>query len=182
MLLLAAIPIVLADVIYVYSGTISVGNIPPPITLAVGPYGNSPNYINTIIVGYNYGFRVNLNITNSTYDYYYEFLTLTVSQPVNIYFNTSTTPTTSKYIQSASLVISTSTGTTVATVQIINNGAPVSPAPSTAITLSPGTYYLSLVIQPYANSLPSPHKPSLTSFTVSIATNVVSNAAVPLPF
>lgn len=182
MLLLAAIPVVLAHVIYVYSGTISVGSITPPITLAVGPNGYASPYITTSVNGRDYGFSVTLSITNSTYDYYYEFLTLIVSQSVYIYFNTSTTSTTSTYIQNAWLVVSTSTGTTVATVQIIRNGRPVSPAPSTPITLSPGTYCLSLVIQPNVNSLPSSPTSSLTSFSVGIAANVVSNAAVPLPF
>lgn len=173
-------PLVMADVIYFYTGTINVATTTPPISLAVGPNGNENGYISTSITGYDYDFTATVYITNSTYDYYYQFLEITAKSNVYIYFNTSTSSNTSTYIDNAWIVVQNSKGTIVSVVPIISAGKAV--APSSSISLSSGTYYLSLIIQPVQNSLPeTPSKTPITTFYVSIGANVVSSTAVPLP-
>lgn len=174
-------PLVMADVIYFYTGTINVATTTPPISLAVGPNGNENGYISTSITGYDYGFTATVYITNSTYDYYYQFLEITAKSNVNIYFNASTSSSTSTYIDNAWIVVQSSSGTIVSVVPIISAGKAV--APSSTIPLSSGSsYYLSLIIQPVQNSLPAtPSTTPITTFYVSIGANVVSNTAVPIP-
>ncbi|MEM3351128.1 MAG: hypothetical protein QXZ23_12805 [Saccharolobus sp.] len=78
------------------------------------------------------------------------------------------------------LVITDSNGNTVYSQQIISSGNAVQP--SSGFTLSTGTYYIGIIVQP-VTPLPSPSANSIATITVYLSANVVQqNAnAVPLP-
>ncbi|MQL56455.1 hypothetical protein [Acidianus ambivalens] len=75
---------VAADVIYYYQGSITVYTTTMPIQLKCGPNGNVPSYITTTVgnAPHGYYFTATIYITNSTYDYFYHFLTIKACKPV----------------------------------------------------------------------------------------------------
>ncbi|QGA53922.1 hypothetical protein GFS03_04690 [Sulfolobus sp. E5-1-F] len=175
------IPVVTADVIYYYSGTINVNTTSSPITITPGPNGNVQNYITvTTPTGSNPGtnsFTATIYITNSSYAYFYQAVQLTVSSQIYLYI--TNIQASASYINNMWMIIQSSSGSTVATIQIINGGAAVS-SPSTPISLSAGTYYISFLVQP-TTPLPQPSTTSIETVTLYLGANVVSSTALPLP-
>ncbi|NON63184.1 hypothetical protein [Acidianus sp. RZ1] len=180
--LAALIPVVTADVIYYYSGSISVSTVSSPLTLSVGPNGNAKGYITTTVSPGNSSFTTSISITNSSYAYFYQFLEITVSSSsgVSIFASSISYTSTANAIDNAYLVIYSSSGTYVTTIQLVNNGMP-STGTTTPIALSAGKYYASLLVQP-STPLPKPSPTSIATISVDLGTNVVSPATpVPLP-
>ena len=184
--ILVIAPVITADVIYYYQGTINVYTTSSPIQLAVGPNGNQklPSglgyyiYVTTTSTS----FTANINITNASYAYFYQAVTLTVLKPSYLYFSniTYTYTTTTNYINNMWLVITAPKGNTVYSQQIISNGKAVAQASTTSPLLAPGTYYIGIVVQPNT-PLPPPSANSIATITVYISTNV-AGTPVPPPY
>ena len=178
--ILVIAPVITADVIYYYQGTINVYTTSSPIQLTAGPNGDQklPSglgyyiYVTTTSTS----FTANINITNASLAYFYQAVTLTVSKTANIYFSNITYNGNVSYINNMWLVITNTSYNKQ--IQIISNGKPVQP--TAALTLSPGTYYIGIVVQPNT-PLPPPSANSIATITVYLSDNVISSTAVPLP-
>ena len=188
--ILVIAPVITADVIYYYQGTINVYTTSAGLVIQIGPNGRVPLpsgsgtgyyiYVTTSPSTSKYptSFTANINITNASYAYFYEAVTLTVLTSSYIYFSNITYTPTTNYINNMWLVITTTSGNTVYSQQIISNGKAVQP--TTVLTLSPGTYYIGIVVQPNT-PLPSPSANSIATITVYLSDNVISSSSVPLP-
>lgn len=174
----ALIPVVAADVIYYYHGSITVCTTAMPIKLNVGPNGDETGYITTTVGKAGCCFSSTINITNSTYSYFYHFLTIKACKPGYL-FVTNISTTTGTYIKCAWLIIQcASTGKTIGEFKIISNGAPYKC--TTAISLTSGdSYCASLLVEPN-NPLPSSGT-DLGTITVYLGYNVISPSAICLP-
>jgi len=178
----AVASIALADVIFVYTGTINV----KPMTTAPLVFSTGPNagptstaakpYIN-FTGGYG-GFTVTLVITNASAVYYYEAGQLTVNTPGYIYVSSVTTSytTTTAPVQSMTIYIQNTSGSTVCPFQVISGGSPTT-TPSSSCFLGAGTYYISIYVSP---NLPVTSS-STETVTVTFGYNVISGASVPVP-
>jgi hypothetical protein len=173
----AVASIALADVIFVYTGTINVQPMTTtPLVFGTGPNGNEQPYIS--FTGTNSGFTVSLVITNSYAVYYYEAGQLTVNTPGYIYvssvtpsYTTSTAP-----VQSMTIYIQDTSGSIVCPLPVISGGSPAT-TPSSSCSLGAGTYYISIYVSP---NLPVTSS-STETVTVNFGYNVISSASVPVP-
>ncbi|MEM0290239.1 MAG: hypothetical protein QXD10_10015 [Metallosphaera sp.] len=172
------LPIVSADVIYFYQGTINVSTTQSPIILAVGPNGNVNNYISTTVPKYGSSFTANINVTNSTYAYFYQAVVMTVIKAGNLYTNVTISPSTASYINNMWLIISSPSSSTPYVIQIIKSGNPISSP--TSYTLSQGTYYISFLVQPNT-PLPNPSQSIIETVTVNLGDNVASITPIAPP-
>jgi len=178
MALAAVATIALADVIFIYTGTINVKPMTTaPLVFSTGPNAgptntNAESYIN-FTGGYG-GFTVTLVITNSSAVYYYEAGQLTVNTGGYIYVSSVTTSytTTTAPVQSMTIYIQ---GTSCS-FQVITNGGPAT-TPTSSCSLSPGTYYISIKVVP---NLPVTSS-STETVTVNFGYNVISGASVLVP-
>lgn len=185
LLVLAIIPVGMAEVVYFFQGTINVNTTAQPIQFVYGndaPGGSAGTYATVTLTGantnnkYAYGFTATVKITNSTYDLFYQIVGLDVlATSANIYVtNVSYIGT---IVNNAWIIIQNAAGNQLAVIQIISNGKPTSP--STPVTLTTGTYQVSLLIQP--NSGAGLTSVSTASITVYFGDNVISATPVPLP-
>jgi hypothetical protein len=178
----AVASIALADVIFVYTGTINVKPMTTtPLSFSTGPNARPTNtnakpYIN--FTGTNSGFTVYLVITNSSAVYYYQVGQLTVNTAGYIYVSSVTTSctTTTAPIQSMTIYIQNTSGSTVCSFQVISGGSPTT-TPSSSCSLGAGTYYISIKVVP---NLPVTSS-STERVTVNFGYNVISSASVPVP-
>jgi len=185
-LLLVALAVVatiaLADVIFVYTGTVNVQPMTTaPLSFSTGPNAGPTNtnaepYIN--FTGNYGGFTVYLVITNSSAVYYYEAGQLTVNTAGYIYVSSVTTSytATTAPVQSMTIYIQNTSGSTVCPFQVISSGSPTT-TPSSSCSLGTGTYYISIYVSP---NLPV-HSTSTETVTVNFGYNVISIASVPVP-
>jgi len=185
-LLLVALAVVatiaLADVIFVYTGTVNVQPMTTaPLSFSTGPNAGPTNtnaepYIN--FTGNYGGFTVYLVITNSSAVYYYEAGQLTVNTAGYIYVSSVTTSytTTTAPVQSMTIYIQNTSGSTQCPFQVISGGSPTT-TPSSSCSLGTGTYYISIYVSP---NLPV-HSTSTETVTVNFGYNVISIASVPVP-
>jgi len=178
----AVASIALADVIFVYTGTINVQPMTTaPLVFSTGPNAGPTNtnaepYIN--FTGNYGGFTVTLVITNSSAVYYYQAGELTVNTAGYIYVSSVTTSytTTTAPVQSMTIYIQNTSGSTVCTFQVISGGSSTT-TPSSSCSLGTGTYYISIYVSPNL-----PVKSSSTeTVTVNFGYNVISGASVPVP-
>jgi hypothetical protein len=177
----ALIPVVAADVIYYYHGSVTVSTTAMPIQLKCGPNGNVANYITTTVGGTprGYCFTATIYITNSTYDYFYHFLTIKACK-TGYLFVTNVSTTTGTYIKCAWLIIQCpSTGRTIGEFKIICNEKPHQC--TTTISLTSGdSYCVSLLVEP-TNPLPSSGT-ALGTITVYLGYDVAAgDSAICLP-
>jgi len=152
-----------------------------PLSFSTGPNAGPTNtaaepYIN--FTGNYGGFTVTLVITNSSAVYYYEAGELTVNTAGYIYVSSVTTSytTTTAPVQSMTIYIQNTSGSTVCTFQVISGGSPAT-TPSSSCSLSAGTYYISIYVSP---NLPVTSS-STETVTVNFGYNVISGASVPVP-
>ncbi|MGC8671217.1 MAG: hypothetical protein ACP5SK_05415 [Thermoprotei archaeon] len=172
-LLLAGFSLALADVIFTYTGYVNVSVTSPPITFSLGPNNAVNGFVSTAV--YPTGFTVNVAVTNAAEIYYYEPLELTVSTNGYLYINNETVSG-SDLIENMYAEVATANGAGVESIQLIASGNKV-PYPSTGYTLSPGTYYISLWIEPL-----TPSTSGSETISVSFGYNVVSTSiSVPTP-
>jgi hypothetical protein len=182
MALAAVATIALADVIFVYTGTINVKPMTTtPLIFSTGPNAGPSNtaaepYIN-FTGGYG-GFTAYLVITNSSAVYYYQAGKLTVNTGGYIYVSSVTTSytTTTTPVQSMTIYIQNTSGSTVCSFQVISGGSPTT-TPSSSCSLGAGTYYISIYVSP---NLPVTSS-STETVTVNFGYNVISSASVPVP-
>lgn len=183
-------PIITADVVYIYTGTINVTTTTSPISFNVGPNGAQPispsapqkgYYVYVTTSNTANSFTANINITNSGYDFFYEAVTMSVSQTVNLYIANVSAPGAAKtYINNMWIVISSSSTPTtyIAELKVISNGQPTTS--TSAITLASGTYYISILVQPNT-PLPNAGPTTIATVTVQFGDNAVASSAIPLP-
>jgi len=177
LLIIPVATVVFADVIYYYSGNITVGLATQPLIFDTGPNGNVLNYIQ--FQGTNTGFTVSLYITNSSATYFYQAGKLTVNTPGYIYVSSISISGYTNLVYSMTIYIQTTTGATVATFTIINNGQAAT-TPSSAISLSSGIYYISIYIVPNT-PLPQPSTGATETITVTFGYNLVNSATITTP-
>jgi hypothetical protein len=178
----AVASIALADVIFVYTGTINVQPMTTtPLVFSTGPNAGPTNtnaepYIN--FTGNYGGFTVYLVITNSSAVYYYQAGELTVNTAGYIYVSSVTTSytTTTAPVQSMTIYIQNASGSTVCSFQVISGGSPTT-TPSGSCYLGTGTYYISIYVSP---NLPVTSS-STETVTVTFGYNVITGASVPVP-
>jgi len=185
MALAAVATIALADVIFVYTGTINVEPMTTqPLVFSTGPNAGPSNtaaepYINFTGTSNNNGFTVTLVITNSSAVYYYEAGQLTVNTAGYIYVSSVATSytTTTAPVQSMTIYIQNTSGSTVCSFQVISGGSPTT-TPSSSCSLGAGTYYISIKVVP---NLPVTST-STETVTVTFGYNVIPpGASVPVP-
>jgi len=172
----AVASIALADVIFVYTGTINVKPMTTtPLVFSTGPNGNEQPYI-SFTVSPNYdSFTVTLEITNSSAVYYYEAGELTVNTAGYIYVNSISIS--GSAVNTMTIYITPSSSPNTCTLPIISGGA-AAPTPSSTCSLSTGTYYISIKVVP---NLPVTSS-STETVTVNFGYNVISpGASVSVP-
>ncbi|PVU74720.1 hypothetical protein DDW13_06340, partial [Acidianus hospitalis] len=124
-----------------------------------------------------YCFTATIYITNSTYDYFYHFLTIKACK-TGYLFVTNVSTTIKTYIKCAWLIIQCASGKTIGEFKIISNGA--ANQCTTTISLTNGnSYCVSLLVEP-TNPLPSSGT-CLGTITVYLGYDVASSSAIPLP-
>ncbi|MFP3240937.1 MAG: hypothetical protein RXQ94_07375 [Caldivirga sp.] len=84
--------------------------------------------------------------------------------------------TTTAPVQSMTIYIQNTSGSTVCSFRVISGGSPAT-TPSESCSLSPGTYYISIYVSP---NLPVTSS-STETVTVTFGYNVISSASVPVP-
>jgi len=189
LLLMAIVPVGLAEVVYLFQGSITVNTTSQPLQFVYGsdaPNGAAGTYAKVSLIGgnsvnkYAYGFKATVNITNSSYDLFYQIIGLDVLAPsANIYV--TNVSYTGSIVNNAWIIIQENTNSYAGAqvIPIILNGKAVTGA-STPVTLSSGTYQVSLLIQP--NSGSGLTSSSTASITVYFGDNVISSTTgVPLP-
>jgi len=179
MIVMTGFSLALADVIFTYTGYANVSVKGAPIAFSLGPNNSASPWISTATGPT--GFTVNVAVTNAAEIYYYEPIELTVSTPGYIYVNNITISKSSTsliYNMYVNIAASSSSTTPGGSLPIIQNGGSAAQAPaSSPISLGPGTYYLSLWIEPY---VPLVSNSATETVTVSFGYNVVANSAVPV--
>ena len=193
----AVASIVLADVIFVYEGTIYAYNIRSPLIFDSGP--NAPpassaaaSYVSFSQTGT--GFTVNLAITNALAIYYYEVGQLTVTVNGFLYVNGAPTITDNAGINTLYIYITPTSNPSspVCTITLTYSSGSWTPiysgssSTNNGCSLSAGTYYINIEVVPNtplpASSVLSIGGASLyESITVNFGYNVVSNMPVTVP-
>jgi len=181
-LALALIPVLVADAVYFYSGTFTFSAIAQPVVFGYGPNGNpSGSYATYVSVSNGTagtGFSAQIYLTNSTYAYYYQIVQIKVNSEGYLYI--SNISLNSNYIESAYLYIQSSSGGSPTEIKIISNGNVVNGQTlPNAISLTPGKYYVSLLIKP-TNPLPTPST-SLGNISLYFGYNPMMANELPLP-
>ena len=181
MIVMTGFSLALADVIFTYTGYANVRVQRAPIAFSLGPNHFASPWISTTTGPR--GFSVNVVVTNAAEIYYDEPIELTVNQAGNIYVNNITIS--GSLINNMYVNIVTgpqSSPSLVGSLPIIQDGKYAARAsfPSTSpslVSLSTGTYYLSLWIEPY---VPLSSSSGTETVTGSFGYNVVANSAVPV--
>ncbi|ALU29226.1 hypothetical protein [Sulfolobus acidocaldarius] len=185
------VPVLVADVIYYYQGQITVGNVAPPMYFAIQPNGNAkignnfnvPSYINAQPSSGGSGFTAQVNITNATYNYYFNFMGLAVSKTGYIYLAkvAYSYTATNNPIQNATLYIMNQQGQIVYKYKLIVNGVVNSTLPSTPLQINSGSYIVSLLIVPYQGTLPKTPSNDLATITVNFGFSPMTASPPPIP-
>jgi hypothetical protein len=186
-LMLASV-VVLADVIYYYKGVITAQVSAPPLvfynsTLTyTTPTGTCTFTLNSYARGYaNFtalptGFIATIQLTNASYAYFYHALGLVVKTLGWLYV-TNVTISGHDIIKTMTITVQNAfTNQTVCSFTVINYSQPIT-SPTQACSLSPGPYFISVLVQPNTPLYTSQSE----TVTLYFGYNVVSNATVPLP-
>ncbi len=186
--LAAVATIALADVIFVYTGTVNVKPMSTsPLVFATGPNAGPTNtaaepFIN--FTGTNSGFTVSLVITNSSAVYYYEAGQLTVNTAGYLYV-TGVSSSGTAAVSSMTIYIAPQASPNNPTCTIVLTYSTTSSswtwtvngASTGTCSLGSGTYYIHLYVSP---NLPVTSS-STESITVNFGYNTVSGTAIPIP-
>ncbi|MGC8631999.1 MAG: hypothetical protein ACP5T2_06255 [Thermoprotei archaeon] len=184
----SSLTLALADVVFTYNGVVNAAVIAQPISFSVGPNGDSSyestSYVSTTVGPGNAGFTVDVGVTNAASVYYYQVVTLTVSDPGYLYLNNETISGSSgSAIENMYVYIGEEGATTNSAIQVISSGGPVTPPPappSGAISLSPGTYYISIKVEPVL-PITSSVGTTVETVTLRFGYNVVSTSELSVP-
>jgi len=189
LLLMAIVPVGLAEVVYLFQGNITVYTTSQPLQFVYGsdaPNGAAGTYAKVSLIGgnsvnkYAYGFKATVNITNSSYDLFYQIIGLDVLAPSAYIYVTNVSYTGSSIVNNAWIIIQENPNSYAGAqvIPIIQNSKAVTGA-STPVTLTQGTYQVSLLIQPVSG--PGLTSSSTASITVYFGDNVISSIGEPLP-
>jgi len=181
---MAIVPVGLAEVVYLFQGSITVSTASQPLQFVYGKdatTGAAGNYAKVTLNenNYAYGFDATVNITNSSYDLFYQIIGLDVLAPsANIYV--TNVSYTGSIVEYAWIIIQENTNSYAGAqvIPIIQYGKAVT-GTSNVVTLTSGTYQVSLLIQPVSG--PGLTSSSTASITVYFGDNVISSTGVPLP-
>jgi hypothetical protein len=191
MALMLASVVVLADVIYYYKGVITAQVSGPPLvfynsTLTyTTPTGTCTSTLNSYVPGYaNFtalptGFIATIQLTNASYAYFYHALGLVVNTPGWLYV--TNVKASGSIIENLTIIVqsvptSQSQSQTMCSFTVISDGQPIT-NPTQTCSLSPGPYYISVLVQPI-NYL----SPGLSeTVTLYFGYNVAKGVTVPLP-
>ena len=179
--------VVLADVIYYYKGVITARVSTPPIVFHNGtftyktPTGTCNFTLNSYFNGYvNFtalptGFTATIQLTNASYAYFYHALGLVVNKQGLLYV--TKVKASGSIIKTLTIIVkSASTGESEScSFTVISNSQPIT-SPTTC-NLSPGPYFISVLVQPNTPLYTSQSE----NVTIYFGYNVVSNVTVPLP-
>lgn len=170
-------PLAVAHVIEAGQGTITASVEEPYVYFLVGPDGTwvsaqvwnasgeptSSTYPSKLGVY----FSMNLPLTNDSYIYAHNVLEIYVTSlsGAYVYVPNIFLPSTNNYIKYLFMIVTTSSGTQVANVTLVSDGAPESPANTGFTITSGGTYYVSFEVVP---STPVPYPASGFSETVTL--------------
>ncbi|GAB6943796.1 hypothetical protein [Vulcanisaeta sp. JCM 14467] len=181
MIVLAAVAtVVLADVIYIYTGQITAKPYTTtPLVFSTGPNAGPSNtaaepFINFTGTSGGTGFTATIALTNSSAAYFYEAGELTVNTGGTLYV-TSVSTSGSGMISGMTIYIApiSSPNSPVCTFQVLNGGSTT--VPTTSCTLSSGTTY-------YVNIYVTPNTPIHSTYSETVTVNfgydVVSNTVV----
>jgi len=185
---MAIVPVGLAEVVYLFQGSITVNTTSQPLQFVYGndaSNGEAGSYAQVTLIGgnnknnYAYGFDATVKITNSSYDLFYQIIGLDVLAKPSANIYVTNVSYTGNIVDNAWIIIQENTNYAGAQViPIIQNGEAVT-GTSTVVTLSSGIYQVSLLIQPVSgNGLTSS---STASIYVYFGDNVISSTGVPLP-
>ncbi len=192
----AVASIVLADVIFVYTGTINAYNIRSPLIFDSGPNAPPASSAAAPYVSFSQtgtGFTVNLAITNASAIYYYEVGQLTVTANGFLYVNGAPTITGSAGINTLYIYITPTSNPSspVCTITLTYSSGSLtasysgSSSTNNGCSLSAGTYYINIKVVPNT-SLPPSSVSSISGaslyelITVNFGYNVVNNNVVPV--
>ncbi|WP_054857426.1 hypothetical protein [Vulcanisaeta sp. JCM 16159] len=183
--LAAVATIALADVIYVYTGTINaMPYTTTPLVFSTGPNAGPSDtaaepFINFTGTNTGTGFTATIALTNSSAAYFYQAGTLTVNTAGGIYVNSVITSG-SSMINTMTIYIMSSSGSTVCTIPVLSNGNPAT-TPSSSCSLSTGTYYINIYVVPNTPI----HSTYSETVTVNFGYNVVGSqsgyTSIPVP-
>jgi len=189
LLLMAIVPVGLAEVVYLFQGSITVSTTPQPLQFVYGNDASSGaasstagTYAKVSLIGgnsvnnYAYGFSATVNITNSSYDLLYQIIGLDVLAK-SAYIYVTNVSYKGSIVDNAWIIIQENTNSQV--IQIIKNDSTLPGTWNTTVTLTQGTYQVSLLIQPVSG--PGLTSSSTASITVYFGDNVISSTGVPLP-
>ena len=184
----AVASIALADVIFVYTGTINAYNIRSPLIFDSGPNAPPTSSAAAPYVSFsqtNTGFTVNLAITNASAIYYYEVGQLTVTAGGFLYVN-SISYTGSAGINILYIYIVPISGGPGCTITLTYSSNSGSYSGSGTCSLNAGaTYYINIEVVPNT-PLPPSSVLSISGaslyelITVNFGYNVVNNNVVPV--
>lgn len=166
--------------IYVYTGTINaVPYTTTPLQFSTGPNAGPSDtaaepFIN--FTGTNTGFTASIALTNSSAAYFYQAGTLTVNTAGSIYVTSITPPSGPSMINTMTIYIMSSSGSTVCSFTVLSGGSPTT-TPSSTCSLGTGTYYINLYVVP---NTPVTSTESET-VTVNFGYNVVSSTSISVP-
>jgi len=175
--------VVLADVIYYYQGVITAQVSTPPIVFhnSTLTYNGEKFPLNSYFSGYvNFtalptGFTATIQLTNASYAYFYHALGLVVNKQGLLYV--TKVKASGSIIKTLTIIVkSASTGESEScSFTVISNSQPIT-SPTTC-NLSPGPYFISVLVQPNTPLYTSQSE----NVTIYFGYNVVSNVTVPLP-
>ena len=207
MALMLASVVVLADVIYYYQGVITAQVSAPPLVFYSGasftyspcppPHDPSPpptsppstcTYnLNSIVSGYasftaspkGTGFTATIQLTNASYAYFYHALGLVVNTQGWLYVTNVTAS--GSIIENLTIIVqsvptSQSQSQTMCNFTVISDGQPIT-NPTQTCFLSPGPYFISVLVQPFAPLYTSQSE----TVTLYFGYNVAHPESVPLP-
>jgi hypothetical protein len=193
----AVASIVLADVIFIYTGTINAYNIRSPLIFDSGPNAYPASSAAAPYVSFSQtgtGFTVNLAITNALAIYYYEVGQLTVTANGFLYVNGAPTITGNAGIGALYIYITPTSNPSspVCIITLSYSSGSLTPSylgsssTNDGCSLPAGTYYINIKVVPIttlpASSVLSINDASLyESITVNFGYNVVSTTQVTVP-
>ena len=148
---------------------------PPPPTCTYNLNSLVPGYANFTALPT--GFIATIQLTNASYAYFYHALGLVVKTQGWLYVTNVTIISGYDIIKTLTITVQNAyTNQTVCSFTVINYSQPIT-SPTTACSLSPGPYFISVLVQPNTPLYTSQSE----TVTLYFGYNVVSNATVPLP-
>ncbi|MFP3485297.1 MAG: hypothetical protein RXO23_04880 [Vulcanisaeta sp.] len=148
---------------------------PPPPTCTYNLNSLVPGYANFTALPT--GFTATIQLTNASYAYFYHALGLVVNTLGWLYVTNVTIISGNEIIETLTIKVQNAyTNQTVCSFTVISDGQPIT-SPTQACSLSPGPYFISVLVQPNAPLYTGQSE----TVTLYFGYNVVKGVTVPLP-